>query len=119
MVCERPLFIIGTMIKAGIPHETGLIEWLKKSTDNQREYLKASIEENSDMSDAILWAIREIAEARGFEALAKDAGLSQKSLYKILSEDKDAKPRFETISQIVQALGLRITVEPVEKDKAS
>jgi probable addiction module antidote protein len=107
------------MIKAGISHEKNLIEWLKKSPDNQREYLKASIEENSDMPEAILMAIREIAEARGFEVLAKEAGLSQKSLYKILSEDKNAKPRFETISQIVHALGLRITVEPIDKEEAS
>lgn len=105
-----------TMIKAGIPHEEGLIKWLKQSPERQREYLKASIEENSDMPQAIMMAIREIALARGYEALAKDAGLSQKSLYKILSEDKDIKPRFETIAQIVKALGMRITVEPIEKD---
>ncbi len=107
------------MFKAGRSHEKGLVEWLKKSPDNQREYLKASIEENSDMPEAILLAIREIAEARGFEALAKDAGLSQKALYKILSDEKEAKPRFETIAQILQALGLRFTVEPTHKAKVS
>ncbi len=99
------------MLKAGRSHEKGLIEWLKKCPKNQREYLKASIEENSDMPEAILAAIREIAEARGYEALAKEAGLSKKALYKILSENKEAKPRFETLSQLVHALGLRFTVE--------
>ncbi len=99
------------MLKAGRSHEKGLIEWLQKSPDNQREYLKSSIEENSDMPEAIISAIREIAEARGYEALAKEAGLSQKALYKILSETKEAKPRFETIAQLIQALGLRFTVE--------
>jgi probable addiction module antidote protein len=106
-----------TMLKAGRSHEKGLISWLQKSSDNQREYLKASIEENFDMPDAILSAIRQIAEARGYEILAKEAGLSQKSLYKILSEDKKTKPRFETISQLIQALGLRFTVE-TNPDKA-
>ena len=96
-------------------HENNLIEWLRKSEDNQREYLKASIEENSDMPEAILMAIREIAEARGYELLAEQSGL----LYKILSENKDSKTRFETILQIVHALGLRITVEPIQKGKAS
>lgn len=100
-----------TMFKASRSHEKGLIEWLQKSPDNQREYLKASIEENSDMPEAIISAIREIAEARGYESLAKEAGLSQKALYKILSETKEAKPRFETIAQLIQALGLRFTVE--------
>lgn len=107
------------MFKASRSHEKGLVEWLKKSPDNQREYLKASIEENSDMPEAILVAIREIAEARGYEALAKDAGLSQKALYKILSDEKEAKPRFETITHILQALGLRLTVEPTTKAKVS
>ena len=63
--------------------------------------------------------IREIAEARGYENLAKEAGLSQKALYKILDEDKEAKPRFETIAQLIQAMGLRFTVEPSHKAKVS
>ncbi len=45
------------------------------------------------MPEAIISAIREIVEARGYESLAKEAGLSQKALYKILSETKEAKPR--------------------------
>lgn len=64
-------------------------------------------------------AIREIAETRGYEALVKAAGLSQKPLYKILDEDKEAKPRFETMVQPIQALGLRFTVEPIQKSKIS
>ncbi len=99
------------MNKASRSYEKGLISWLQKSPENQREYLKASIEENADMPEAILSAIREIAEARGYEILAKEAGLSQKALYKILSKSKNAKPRFETIAQLIQALGLRFTVE--------
>lgn len=99
------------MLKASRSHGKSLIEWLQKSPDNQREYLKASLEENADMPEAIISAIREIAEARGYETLAKEAGLSQKALYKILSETKEAKPRFETIAQLIQALGLRFTVE--------
>ncbi len=99
------------MLKASSSHEKSLIEWLQKSPKNQREYLKSSIEENSDMPEAIISAIREIAVARGYESLAKEAGLSQKALYKILSETKEVKPRFETITQLIHALGLRFTVE--------
>lgn len=43
--------------------------------------------------------------------LAEAADLSQKSLYKILSDAKDAKPRYETIVKLLNALGLRLTVE--------
>jgi probable addiction module antidote protein len=107
------------MTKASVAHQDWLIKWLKESSENQQAYLTASIEENSDLPSAILKAIRDVAEARGFENLAKEAGLSQKALYKILSPDKDSKPRYETISQILYALGLRLTVEPLERAKVS
>lgn len=108
----------GKEIKGAVSYEKGLIERLKKSEEYQREYLKASVEENWDMPEAILMAIREIAQARGYEVLAKEAGLSQKALYKILDEEKETKPRFETIAQLIQAIGLRFTVEPIRKTKA-
>lgn len=99
------------MAKRSSDYRKGLIERLKKDPEFQVEYLKASLEENSDMPEAILMALRDIAEARGFEQLAEAADLSQKSLYKILSDTKDAKPRFETIVKLLNALGLRLTVE--------
>lgn len=94
-----------------------LISQLKDDPQFQTEYLKSSLEENSDMPEAILMALRDIAEARGFEELAEAAHLSRKSLYKILSETKNSKPRFETIVSLLDALGLRLTVE--EKPEAS
>jgi len=105
-----------TMGKSSKPYNEGLFEWLK-STENQLAYLKASVEENSDMPEALLMAIRDIAEVRGYEALAREAGLSQKALYKILSDEKEAKPRLETVSQILNALGLRLTVEPLKRKR--
>lgn len=106
-------------IKAGKSHRDGLLDWLRNNPEHQQEYLKASVEENHDMPEAILSSIRDIAEVRGYENLAKEAGLSKNALYKILDEDKDAKPRFETIAQLLQALGLRFTIEPIRKSKAS
>lgn len=105
-------------IKAGKSHREGLLDWLKKKPEHQQEYLKASVEENYDMPEAILSAIRDVAEVRGYENLAREAGLSQNALYKILDEEKEAKPRFETIIQLLQALGLRFTVEPIGKTRA-
>ena len=105
------------MAKRSSSYRESLIARLKKDPDLQTEYLKSSLEENADLTEAILTALRDIAEARGFEQLASDAHLSQKSLYKILSDAKDAKPRFDTIVKLLDALGLRLTVE--EKQKAS
>jgi probable addiction module antidote protein len=105
------------MAKRSKPFREGLVERLKADPEFQIEYLKASFEDNADMPEAILMALRDIAEARGFERLASAAHLSQKSLYKILSDTKDAKPRFETIVKLLDALGLRLTIE--QKPQAS
>jgi probable addiction module antidote protein len=103
------------MAKRSSSYREGLMSRLKDDPEFQVEYLRTSLEENTDMPEAILLALRDIAEARGFEELAAAAHLSQKSLYKILSESKDAKPRFETIIKLLDALGLRLTVEPKKK----
>jgi probable addiction module antidote protein len=42
--------------------------------------------------------------------VAKDAGLGRESLYKALTPG--AKPRFETVMKVAQALGLKFTVHP-------
>lgn len=101
------------MLNATRSHKESLVKWLRESPHNQMEYLKTSVEENSDMPEALLSTLRDIAEVRGYEAFAHEAGLSQKALYKILSEQKEAKPRFETILHLLHALGLRLTVEPL------
>lgn len=63
------------------------------------------------MPEAILILLRDIAEARGFEQLTESADLSQKGLYKILSDAKGANPSFETIIKLLNALGVRLTVK--------
>lgn len=103
------------MSKASVSYKEGLIRRLKKDPELQFEYLKASLEENGDMPETILGALRDVAEARGYEKLASDAGLSQKALYKILSKKENAHPRFETIVQILDALGVRLTLAPMKK----
>ncbi len=103
------------MAKTSSSFKKGWVDRLKKDPELQIEYLKTSFEENSDMPRALLSALRNIAEARGFESLAEDADLSEKALYKILSENKEAKPRFETIVKLLDALGLRLTVEQKKK----
>jgi probable addiction module antidote protein len=42
---------------------------------------------------------------------AKDAGLVRETLYKALA--LPAKPRFETIMKVAQALGVKFTAQPV------
>jgi probable addiction module antidote protein len=43
--------------------------------------------------------------------VAKDAGLGRETFYKALAPR--AKPRFETIMKVAQALGVKFTAQPV------
>jgi probable addiction module antidote protein len=61
-------------------------------------------------ADAIARAIGVAAKSRGMGNIAKQTGLSRESLYKALSGD--GHPQFETINLVLNALGLRLRVEP-------
>ena len=41
--------------------------------------------------------------------VAKESGLGRESLYKALSEG--SQPRFDTIAKVINALGLKMTVQ--------
>jgi len=107
------------MSKASQSFQEIWVDRLKKDPKLVVEYVRAEIEENSDLPEALLSALRTVAEATGFEELASRAQLSPKSLYKILSENRDAQPRFETVYRLIDAIGLRLTVEPKPRKKAS
>lgn len=75
------------------------------------EYIKAEIEENPNSPEAFFSALRTVAEALGFEELAKRGNFGQKSLYKFLSGKNDVRPRYETVYRLLDVIGLRLTVE--------
>jgi probable addiction module antidote protein len=79
-----------------------------KDPDEAVEYLKACLEE-TDMPELFLVALRDVAEARGISRLARDAHLNRENLYKILS--KEGNPKFESLYAILDALGLKLSVE--------
>jgi len=69
-------------------------------------YLSVVLEENDPALLAA--ALGDIARARGMREIAKAAGIGRESLYKALRPG--ASPRFETISRVCAALGLKLTV---------
>ncbi|HEY1382506.1 MAG TPA: addiction module antidote protein [Dongiaceae bacterium] len=79
-----------------------------KSERAIREFLMAAMEDPNP--DVFLAALREAAKARGITALAERSGLGRESLYKTLAPG--SKPRYETICQLVDALGVKLTVKP-------
>ncbi|MDR3772289.1 MAG: putative addiction module antidote protein [Terracidiphilus sp.] len=54
-------------------------------------------------------ALGTVARARGMSQIAKDAGLSRESLYKALGAE--GNPEFGTVLKVLQALGLKLSVQ--------
>jgi probable addiction module antidote protein len=70
------------------------------------EYLSAAVDDPNP--DVFLAALCDVAKAHGMARIAKDAGLGRESLYKALSSG--AHPRYETVSAILRALGVKFAV---------
>ena len=71
------------------------------------EYLTVALEDPDP--DAFLVAVSDVAKARGIATVAAMAGLGRESLYKALKPG--AKPRFETVRRLLDALGVQLNVE--------
>jgi probable addiction module antidote protein len=55
-------------------------------------------------------ALGDIARARGMTEIAKAAGITREALYKALRPD--SAPRFDTVSRVCAALGVRLVGYP-------
>ena len=73
------------------------------------EYLTIVLEENDPA--ALADALGTIARARGMGEIAKASGIGREALYKALRPN--SKPRFETISRVCAALGVKLVAQPV------
>ncbi|AOU97764.1 putative addiction module antidote protein [Acidihalobacter yilgarnensis] len=87
--------------------EFDVSEYLNNDED-VAEYLTAILEENDPALLAA--ALGDIARARGMSQVAKDSGIAREALYKALRPGSE--PRFETISRVCTALGVRLVVQP-------
>ena len=73
------------------------------------EYLTVILEENDPALLAA--ALGDIARARGMSEIAKASGITREALYKALRAD--AQPRFDTISRVCAALGVKLVAQAV------
>ena len=80
-----------------------------ENQDSVAAYLTDVLEAN----DAALLAsaLGDIARARGMTEIAKIAGLTREALYKALRPN--SAPRFETVSRVCAALGVRLVAQPI------
>ena len=54
-------------------------------------------------------ALGDIARARGMSEIARASGITREALYKALRPD--AQPRFDTVSRVCAALGVKLVVQ--------
>ena len=73
------------------------------------EYLTVVLEEEDPA--ALADALGTIARARGMSDIARASGITREALYKALRPN--ASPRFETISKVCAALGVRLVAQPI------
>lgn len=62
-------------------------------------------------------ALGDIARARGMTEIAKASGITREALYKALRPN--ASPRFETISRVCSALGVKLVVQAIQPPTAA
>lgn len=86
-------------------------ERFKNDPEEAFEYLRASLEENADMPEAIVEAIRTVSKSLdlSIEKLAKKAHVQPSTLYKALGEK--GNPTLGTLTAVLKAMGLRLTIE--------
>ena len=89
--------------------EFDVAEWLPDEAA-AAEYLTVVMEENDPA--ALAKALGTIARARGMTEIAAKAGIGREALYKALRDG--ASPRYDMISRVFQALGVKLVAVPQE-----
>ena len=98
-------------------YEDSLIESLKDPKE-AAAYLNAHLEEEGEDAEALfLLALRDVAKSHQISELAEKAELGRESLYKTLSAE--GNPKLTTLRALLQAMDLKLTVEPTKTRKAS
>lgn len=83
-------------------------EYLKDEED-VAAYLTVIMAENDP--SLLSAALGDIARARGMSEIAKGSGITREALYKALRPN--SRPRFDTISRVCAALGVRLEAKPI------
>ncbi len=77
-----------------------------KSKRAMTEYLNQVIADG-DVAE-LAAALGHIARAKGMAEISKSTGITREALYKALKPN--TKPRFDTVSKVINALGMKITI---------
>ncbi|MFY9259260.1 MAG: addiction module antidote protein [Gallionella sp.] len=86
-----------------------------KSDEDIAAYLTLVIEEGD--AAELAHALGVTARARGMTDIAKASGLTREALYKALRPN--AQPRFDTISRVCAALGVRLVAQVIPQHEVA
>jgi len=103
---------------AGVSHHERELEELREDRELAIECLKVALQslDNPEERGGGLLMLRALAEAYGgLGAVAAQAGVSRESLYRSLSPK--GNPTLKTLIAVLNALGLRLSVEPAERPR--
>lgn len=102
------------MSKATRPHDDAVVELLRDDPDFADEYLAAALGEADQPGgrEALLAALRHVAEAQGMADVAERAGMPRERLYRALSP-KNGNPTVKTLLAILGAAGLKLEVHRI------
>ena len=77
-------------------------------------YLDSYLEDSTPQE--LRGALDTVARSRGISDLSQRSGISRPGIYKALGQE--GNPSFETIRSILSAMGLRLSVEPAQRELA-
>src|ERR1035437_9297820 len=106
----RPRDSGGNMTRKTRPYRELLMERLV-NPEVAAYYLNAALE---DSPEAFLKALKNVSQARQMAKVAKDAGVQRETLYRSLSEH--GNPTFETLSSVLGALGMKLSIAPNDSE---
>jgi probable addiction module antidote protein len=89
-------------------------------TGRAQAYLEVAIDEfrGSGKAEDFLQALRFLAKSKGGIAeVARKTGLNRESLYRTLS--RRGNPQFRTVLGVIDALGMRVRIEPASKRRTA
>jgi len=91
-------------------HDDTVVELLREHPDFASEYLAAAINEvdQDGGRQALLGALRHVAEAQGMASVADRAGIPRETLYRALSPN--GNPTVKTLLAVLDAAGLKLGV---------
>ncbi|MBF0462734.1 MAG: putative addiction module antidote protein [Magnetococcales bacterium] len=99
--------------RASVSHDDAMVQELRNDPELAAAYLQAAMEDEEEPA-VLLLALRHVADAYGMPKVAELAGIQRESLYRALSPK--GNPTLRTLTAVLKAVGLRLTVIPDHPD---